>query len=102
MNLEIGFLYLLFENSTTCIAIVFSHFPHELIEKARGKERKETKRETCPIHQSTLVCPQLWGLKNLTRFFPNTVEIRSLRRNQNMTIVCQNLTGMTYIQFFWP
>ena len=29
-----------------------------------------------------------------------TVVIRQIRKNQNLTIVCQNLTGMTYFQFF--
>ena len=29
------------------------------------------------------------------------VVIRYLRKNQNLTIVCQNLSGMT-IFFFWP
>ena len=31
------------------------------------------------------------------------VVIRQLRKNQNLTSVCQNFTGIfTYFQFFWP
>ena len=32
----------------------------------------------------------------------STVVIRKLRKNQNLILVCPNLTGMTYLQFFWP
>ena len=28
------------------------------------------------------------------------VKVVTLRKNQNLAIVCQNLTGMTYLQFF--
>jgi hypothetical protein len=34
--------------------------------------------------------------------FQYTVVIRKLRKNQNLTILFQNLTGITYPQFFWP
>ena len=31
-----------------------------------------------------------------------SMERVKLRKNQNLMIVCQTFTGMTYLQFFWP
>ena len=37
------------------------------------------------------------SMQNLERAYSSKLEFR---KNQNLTIVCQNLTGMTYLQFF--
>ena len=52
------------------------------------------------LNYSLFICRTLW-LRICFRLVV-TVVIRQLRKDQNLTIVRQNLTGMTYLQFFGP
>ena len=54
------------------------------------------------VHQAYFLIHTLCFISNVYTVLTMYFVIRYLRKNQNMRLVCQNLTGRTYLQLFWP